>query len=390
MSKKCIKCGTELDDNSRFCKECGAEQIISEDEKSEENKKDEGDRKSKESQTRKKAPIWGRGWFIFAMLILFFPLGLFLMWKYKKFHTVIRILITGLVILIAVIKIYSEKEDVFVDTTGLDIGEEKNSGGQSKKTDDEAEKGTSKIQDIYDVIDDYLNNDKDSDALKEIAAADKQLVWEYLAGKILEEVNDGSSDLLIKLEINKCNELYKDVFSESRQELDRCAELAEQLDQLTEQQEKIDEKYPFSISQAVTNIQHDRLYVTQRLETTYSDNILGKIQKEIESYMSENDSDWVAYNVVSNMGIEMPGEICYVLHSTQLNPFSYSDSYELTFYYSSETLTLQRSGGFEFEAPILYLIDDETQLYEDYESYQNAVTQHDELINEIIEINKIK
>lgn len=41
-----------------------------------------------------KRPFYKSSWFVILSLIMFFPLGLFLMWKFKKFNVAIRIVIT--------------------------------------------------------------------------------------------------------------------------------------------------------------------------------------------------------------------------------------------------------------------------------------------------------
>lgn len=45
-----------------------------------------------------KEKIYKKNWFIILMLIFIFPVGLFLMWYYKKFNITIRILLTILVV----------------------------------------------------------------------------------------------------------------------------------------------------------------------------------------------------------------------------------------------------------------------------------------------------
>lgn len=40
--------------------------------------------------------FYQKTWFCVLMLICFFPIGLFLMWKYEKFNQTVRIIITGL------------------------------------------------------------------------------------------------------------------------------------------------------------------------------------------------------------------------------------------------------------------------------------------------------
>jgi hypothetical protein len=41
-----------------------------------------------------KRAFYERGWFTVLMLVIFFPVGLFLMWKYQKFNMVIRVIIS--------------------------------------------------------------------------------------------------------------------------------------------------------------------------------------------------------------------------------------------------------------------------------------------------------
>lgn len=43
--------------------------------------------------------FYQKTWFCVLMLFLFFPIGLILMWRYKKFGETARIIITGLFIL---------------------------------------------------------------------------------------------------------------------------------------------------------------------------------------------------------------------------------------------------------------------------------------------------
>jgi hypothetical protein len=42
----------------------------------------------------KKVPFYQSGWFTILFLIFFFPVGLYLMWRYKKFHMVARVIVS--------------------------------------------------------------------------------------------------------------------------------------------------------------------------------------------------------------------------------------------------------------------------------------------------------
>lgn len=49
-------------------------------------------------------------WLCILMLILFFPIGIALMWKYKKFHPIVRIIIT-VIFAIATISVIGQNRD---------------------------------------------------------------------------------------------------------------------------------------------------------------------------------------------------------------------------------------------------------------------------------------
>lgn len=42
----------------------------------------------------KKTPFYQSTWFIILMLVFFFPIGVFLMWKYKRFNKIVRAVLT--------------------------------------------------------------------------------------------------------------------------------------------------------------------------------------------------------------------------------------------------------------------------------------------------------
>ena len=90
----CRKCGTQFDGN--FCPNCGEPaKTVQETDKSFFTVPEQ----PKINSTVTKMPFYSRTWFI--ILVTFcccFPLGIFLMWKYKKFNKPTRIVITLLFI----------------------------------------------------------------------------------------------------------------------------------------------------------------------------------------------------------------------------------------------------------------------------------------------------
>jgi hypothetical protein len=88
--KKCVYCNENIRDTASFCDHCGQEQPI------------EVNNSKSPSQSIfqylvekfKTNGIISKTWFTCLMLYLFFPIGLYLMWKYKKFNYTVRVVIS--------------------------------------------------------------------------------------------------------------------------------------------------------------------------------------------------------------------------------------------------------------------------------------------------------
>ena len=125
----CQNCGEKINDGAQFCPNCGARIYTNDENDIKDNTSDnreklsnvsaEQDSKndlqgyhyqthgsaeiSKNGKARNHVPIWGKSWFVILMLIVFFPVGLILMWKYKKFNKVVRAIVTVFWALILVV-----------------------------------------------------------------------------------------------------------------------------------------------------------------------------------------------------------------------------------------------------------------------------------------------
>lgn len=97
-------------------------------------------------------------------------------------------------------------------------------------------------------------------------------------------------------------------------------------------------------------------YITQRLESEYSNSILGDLQKAYDDYTAEG-SLWIGYNVEYSYGTAIPGENCYVLRSTELNPFAKSDVYSIMYYDTGTTTQIKNNKGFVYDAPVYQIIN---------------------------------
>ena len=53
--------------------------------------------------------IYEKNWFIILMLVLFFPVGLFLMWKNAKWNKTVKIIVTALIVVMAIFSNGSEE-----------------------------------------------------------------------------------------------------------------------------------------------------------------------------------------------------------------------------------------------------------------------------------------
>lgn len=60
----------------------------------------------------KKKPFYGRGWFVVIMLILFFPIGLALMWVASDWSKKAKWWVTGIVGFFLILTLFDESEDV--------------------------------------------------------------------------------------------------------------------------------------------------------------------------------------------------------------------------------------------------------------------------------------
>ena len=116
----CRKCGTQFDGN--FCPNCGEPaKTVQETDKSFFTVPEQ----PKTDSIATKMPFYSRTWFI--ILVTFcccFPLGIFLMWKYKKFNKPTRIVITLLFIIMTGIVMVSPRnpqQDLEIQDVSSDI-----------------------------------------------------------------------------------------------------------------------------------------------------------------------------------------------------------------------------------------------------------------------------
>lgn len=134
MGKQCPNCGKELKDNANFCGECGTiVSPVSEEKEIGEQIKKVNDENIQKCilDTEKDTPKnwWKRTGGIIFWLIVFFPIGLYLMWKYanwKRSRKVIVTLIWGIVLFCWSLGSYpdmpDESEELIIENSHAKFG----------------------------------------------------------------------------------------------------------------------------------------------------------------------------------------------------------------------------------------------------------------------------
>lgn len=92
----CKKCGTQFD--GKFCPNCG--EPVNTIQKNEQYSPISTVESNANQVSSTKSPFYSQTWFIILMTFCCcFPIGIFLMWKYKKFNKTVRIIITAFFII---------------------------------------------------------------------------------------------------------------------------------------------------------------------------------------------------------------------------------------------------------------------------------------------------
>lgn len=154
---KCPKCGKEFSSLAEACPKCGYINKPS----------------VKEEVLEDKKSIWSKTWICVIALIVFCPVGLFLMWKYKKFPKIARIIITAFFIM-AMLDVFPDenmeekvkekpkgtvKEEAVSKEEREEVGEEKEEIPQEITENDRHEKESAKESNIA-LPDKYVENFK--------------------------------------------------------------------------------------------------------------------------------------------------------------------------------------------------------------------------------------
>lgn len=130
------------------------------------------DQTNKTSKDPNNKPFYQKNWFIILTLIIFFPVGLFLMWKYSNWHKAAKIIVTSLFCLIIVFGIIDDSEEPISSQTASQQKSDKEINDKKtikddKKDDDVVDKKAAAIETdkkIYEIV---LAAEKTSNTLNE-------------------------------------------------------------------------------------------------------------------------------------------------------------------------------------------------------------------------------
>jgi hypothetical protein len=148
--------------------------------------------------------------------------------------------------------------------------------------------------------------------------------------------------------------LYKNAYGDSGA-VDEISQLRSDISECMNANKNLKGQYPFNLMTAY--ISYETFYIAQRLETSYSDNILGVLQKEYDSYQPQSTSDWVAYDVEYSYGVALPGDTYQVIHADSLNPFTQSGVYNIYCVDTGTTKELVDTKGFRNTVTVYQLVE---------------------------------
>lgn len=201
---------------------------------------------------------------------------------------------------------------------------------------------------------------------KDIDEKDFLAVWKRAVLEQIQEEQDDYNQVIRNMD--RAERLYASVYGSGRLP-GSISENIKTLSDKVQENEKLAKKYSFDLPSAYQNYGRDTFYITQRLEQSYSDNVAGKVQKELDSYQVEATADWLAYDVEYILDSPAPGENCRVLRVESDNPFPRADAYEVVYYDTGEIMELTNSRGFVNKVPVFRMIDNAAEFEEDAAAY---------------------
>lgn len=189
-------------------------------------------------------------------------------------------------------------------------------------------------------------------------------IWKEI---VLEDVESLGNDYdRIVYHMEQAQDIYGALYGFEGNQISGIRQIVDDLSALLDENKQLRSKYSADLEKINANYQVASFYITQRLEQSYSDNILGRLQKEVDSYQPQNASDWVAYDV-EYIWEDTPtaGDTFRIIHVDSLNPFPQQGAYEVAYYDTGSTTQISNSRGFVQEVPVYQMIENTTEFEND-------------------------
>ncbi|MCM1237216.1 MAG: hypothetical protein NC489_44680, partial [Ruminococcus flavefaciens] len=192
-------------------------------------------------------------------------------------------------------------------------------------------------------------------------------VWQEI---VLQEVNARTDDYdSIVICMEWAETLYGEIYGFDQTRISEIKSLVGNMSDALKENKTLRSKYGGDLEELCLTYQIEDFYITQRLEQGYSDNVLGKLQKEYDSYQSQDSSDWVAYDVEYVGDTPTAGDTFRIIHADSLNPFTQRGVYEVAYYDTGKMRTISSSGGFKQDVPEYQMIGNLAAFWDDVNLY---------------------
>lgn len=130
--KFCKFCGTKIDNDSLVCPECGKQLKENKKENKEENKKENKKEViSEKKEVQKK--FYEQQWFMWVMLVLFAPVGIFLMWRFNDKMTKGIKIILSIVFAILFLSVMTSGGDESISENEISTNNNSNNSSEVSK-----------------------------------------------------------------------------------------------------------------------------------------------------------------------------------------------------------------------------------------------------------------
>ncbi|MDE7478991.1 MAG: hypothetical protein K2M91_13790 [Lachnospiraceae bacterium] len=192
-------------------------------------------------------------------------------------------------------------------------------------------------------------------------------LWQDTVLKEVESYGDNYDSMIEYME--RAETLYEELYGSGENQISSIKQVVKDLSDMLDENKNLKWKYGDDLETINLNCQFAEFYITQRLEQNYSDNILGRLQKEYDSYQTQYTSDWVAYDVEYIWDTPTAGDTFRIIHADSQNPFTQQGVYEVAYYDTGSTTKISNSGGFVQEVPVYQLIENVTELQADIDEY---------------------